>query len=139
MYKNNKYPAQKEISLADTLDLTGTKPMLMRFRGKTFTYTRLQGWKGLYTDLVKELYKTTPEILQELAKWQQEFFISDEPACWATNNRKEAENYEDNWWVEVGDNVFIYTKNNTLSKIERMRWLLDDCGEKPTNVQIVLY
>ena len=134
-----KQGTRKKITLAEPLDLTGTKPLMMLFNGKEFHYMRRDGWKGVYVDLAKELYKIAPQEMQELADGQLEFFISDEPVCWAVGNREFAENYEDDWWVEVGENVCIYTKNNTNAKIERMRGLLAACKRNPAETIIILY
>lgn len=137
--QDNELGARKKITLAEPLNLTGTKPQTMLFRGKEFNYTRSQNWKGLYTDLAMELYRMAPEVMQEMAAMQWEFFISDEPALWSVGDRKPAENYEDSWWVEVGENVFIYTKNNTNAKIKRMRWLLEAFKQNPAETIIILY
>lgn len=130
---------RKKITLAEPLDLTGTKPASMLLNGKEIRYTKSDGWKALYTDLAKELYKIAPQEMQELATSQLAFFISDEPALWGVGNRKPAENYEDDWWVEVGENVFIYTKNNTNAKIKRIRWLLRAFKQNLAEIIIILY
>jgi len=139
MKQKNELGARKKITLAEQLNLTGTKPAVMLFHGKEFNYKRSQGWKGLYVDLAAELYSIAPQAMKSWAESQQEFFISDEPALWSVGNRKPAENYEDNWWVKVGNNVFIYTKNNTNAKIQRMRGLCQECGIALVDITIVLY
>jgi len=139
MKQNNELGARRKITLAEQLNLTGTKPAAMLFHGKEFNYKRSDGWKGLYIDFATELYTIAPQAMQDLAESQQEFFISDEPAMWSVGNRKPAENYEDNWWVKVGKNVFVYTKNNTNAKIQRMRKLCQECEIAPADITIVLY
>ena len=139
MEQSIKQGTRKEITLAEPLDLTGTKPVSMLFNGKEFRYTKRDGWKALYEDLATELYKIAPQTMQKLAARQMEFFISDEPALWSTENRLPAQNYEDEWWSEIGKNVFIYTKNNTNAKLERMRGLLEACKQNPAETIIILY
>lgn len=139
MEQSIKQGTRKKITLAEDLNLAGTKPASMLFNGKEFRYTKRDGWKALYTDLATELYKLSPQEMQKLAARQIEFFISNEPALWSHENRCPAENYEDDWWVEVGENVFIYTKNNTNAKIKRMRWLLEAFKQNPAETIIILY
>lgn len=139
MQQNNMQGTRKKITLAEQIDLTGTKPATMLFNGKEFRYMRRDGWKGVYVDLAKELYHIAPQEMRELAASQREFLISDEPVCWAVGNREFAENYEPEWWVRVGENVFIYTKNNTNAKIKRMRWLLEAFKQNLAEITIILY
>lgn len=129
----------KTITLADKLDLTGQKPLRAVFRGKTFNYDRKEGWRALMEDITKELYRIDPASLIAAAKAEQEYLISDEPVCWAVRNRQFAENYEDAWWAEIADNVYIYTKNNTNKKMENLRSFFADCGVSCSELTIVLY
>ena len=134
--------------MGDDIDLSGTKPFKASFNGKIFTFTRQQGWKKFYETIVKELYKINPNLLAENAASQIEFFISDEPVCWGywafgnagnPNCEKVAENYEDDWWTEIAENIFLYTKNRTARKIENLRQLFDMYKLNYSALTIVLY
>ena len=138
----------QRITLGDDIDLSGTKPFKASFNGKIFTFTRQQGWKKFYETIVKELYKINPNLLAENAASQIEFFISDEPVCWGywafgnagnPNCEKVAENYEDDWWTGIAENIFLYTKNRTARKIENLRQLFDMYKLNYSALTIVLY
>ena len=138
----------QRITLDDDIDLSGTKPFKASFNGKIFTFTRQQGWKKLYETIVKELYRINSEILAECAAMQIEFFISDEPVCWGhwdfgndsnPNCERFAENYEEDWWTEIAENIFLYTKNRTARKIENLRQLFDAYKLHYSTLTIVLY
>lgn len=138
----------QRINLGDDIDLSGTKPFKASFNGKNFTFTRQQGWKKLYETIAKELYKINPNLLAENAASQIEFFISDEPVLWGyhafgdawnPNCERVAENYTDNWWTEIAENVYLYTKNSTARKMENLRQLFDLYKIKFSALEIILY
>lgn len=127
------------ITLGTDINFTGTKPFKASFNGKEFKFNRRQGWKKLYETIVVELYNINPKSLRELAKWQIEFFISDEPAHWCLPPRKPAETYTDDWWSEIANGVYVYNKNSTSKKIENLRKLFDACGIDYEELEINLY
>ena len=129
----------EKVTLDDDIDLSSTKPFKAVFNGKIFTFTRQQGWKKLYETIAKELYHLNPDIMLDLARQQIEFFISDEPVCWALDNRDCAINYEDSWWSKIAANVYIYTKNRTSRKIENIKALFDAYDVQYSSLEIVLY
>ena len=127
------------ITLGADINFTGTKPFKASFNGKEFKFNRRQGWKKLYETIVVELYNINPKSLRELAKWQIEFFISDEPAHWCLPPKKPAETYTGDWWSEIANGVYVYNKNSTSKKIENLRKLFDVCGIDYEELEINLY
>ena len=103
----------KLVSLADDIDFTGQKPHKAKFGSKFFEFTRGNGWRRLYEQIVGELYKINPKLLQDSADGQTEFIISDEPVLWSVGGRGPAQTYEDSWWSPIDDNIFIYTNNKS--------------------------
>ncbi len=138
----------QRVTLGDDVDLSGTKPFKASFNGKKFVFTRQQGWKKLYETIAKELYKINPKPLAECAASQIEFFISDEPVlcgyhafgdAWNLKCERVAENYTDDWWTEIAENIYLYTKNSTVRKIEHLRQLFELYQIKFSALEIILY
>ena len=129
----------KLVSLADDIDFTGQKPHKAQFRGKLFEFTRANGWKRLYEQIVGELYRINPKLLQDSANGQTEFIISDEPVLWSVGGRGPAQTYDDSWWTPIDNNIYIYTKNNTNKKIELLRRFFDMYGIEYAELKILIY
>ena len=129
----------KLVSLADEINFTGKKPHKEKIRGKLFEFTRANGWKRLYEQIVGELYRINPKFLQDSANGQTEFIISDEPVLWSVEGRGPAQTYDDSWWTLIDNNIYIYTKNNTNKKIELLRRFFDMYGIEYAELKILIY
>ncbi len=129
----------KIVYLSDDIDFTGQKPYKARFNSKIFVFSRIDGWKRLYEDIIKELYSINPRLLQDVADGQREFVMSDEPALWSIGNREPAQTYDDSWWTKIDERIYLYTKNNTNKKIEHLRKFFDLYGIDQVELKILLY
>lgn len=135
--QNIKY---RTVNLSEeTEDLTNEKPCGFKFRNRTYWISRQAGWKKLLEEVVKLLYEINPKEFEEASYDGIEFLINYEPALWAINNRKPAENYSDDWWTKIADNVYIYNKNSTQRKLKNIRYFFELAGVPLSDLDIYIY
>lgn len=103
----------------DETELTGRKISGYAFNGDSHT---VNSWKEMLTEVCQSVYQQHKAAFENLASKSTYYFRSD----------------KQDGYYPIAPNVFVFTDNNTQTKMQILRNLFHDCGISPDSLSFEL-